>query len=36
LVEALEDFGLVEAIQEGEQTKTVSRDRIFETLERGA
>jgi hypothetical protein len=36
MVEALEDFGLVEAIKEGEQTDPVSRARIFETLEGGA
>jgi hypothetical protein len=32
LIEALEDIGLSRAIQEGEQSKTVSRDEIFKVL----
>ena len=32
LVEALEDLGLSRAIEEGEQSKTVSRDEIFKVL----
>lgn len=32
LIEALEDIGLYRAIQEGEQSKTVSRDEIFKVL----
>jgi type I restriction-modification system DNA methylase subunit len=30
--EVLEDFALVEAIREGEDTETVDRDQIMETL----
>jgi hypothetical protein len=32
LIEALEDIGLSRAIEEGEQSKTVSRDEIFKVL----
>ncbi len=32
LIEALEDIGLSRAIQEGEKSKTVSRDEIFKVL----
>ncbi len=32
LVEALEDIALSHAIEEGEQSKTVSRDEIFKVL----
>jgi hypothetical protein len=32
LTEALEDIGLSRAIQEGEQSETVSRDEIFKVL----
>ena len=32
LVEALEDIALSRAIEEGEQSKTVSRDEIFKVL----
>lgn len=32
LVEALEDFALVNAIKEGEATEAVSRDEVFQTL----
>lgn len=32
LIEALEDIGLSRAIEEGEKSKTVSRDEIFEVL----
>lgn len=35
MAEALEDFALTEAIKEGEQTKTVSRKRIFNVLAEG-
>lgn len=30
--EVLEDFALAEAIREGRQTDTVSRDKVFRTL----
>lgn len=33
VTEALEDFALAEAIEEGQQTGKVSRVRIFDTLE---
>jgi hypothetical protein len=33
MTEALEDFALIEAIKEGEKTKNVSRERIFDVLE---
>jgi hypothetical protein len=36
IVEALEDFALIEAIEEGEQTEEVSRERIFNLLEERA
>ena len=32
LIDALEDIGLSRAIEEGEATKTVSRDEIFKVL----
>ncbi len=32
LIEALEDIGLSRAIEEGEQSTTVSREEIFEVL----
>ena len=32
VAEALEDFALAEAIEEGQQTGKVSRERIFDTL----
>ncbi|NJK56560.1 MAG: hypothetical protein HC939_11445 [Pleurocapsa sp. SU_5_0] len=32
LIESLEDIGLSRAIQEGEQSKAVSRDEIFKVL----
>lgn len=32
-VEVLEDFALVEAIEEGRQTEKVSRERIFDVIE---
>jgi hypothetical protein len=32
LTEALEDIGMENAIKEGENTETVSRDRIFQIL----
>jgi hypothetical protein len=32
LVEALEDIGMENAIKEGENTETVSRDQIFKIL----
>ena len=32
LAEALEDFGIKNAINEGEETEKVSRDRIFQIL----
>jgi hypothetical protein len=35
LEEALEDIGLVRAIEAGEQTGTVSRDEVFKVLEGG-
>jgi thermostable 8-oxoguanine DNA glycosylase len=35
VVEALEDFALAEAIEEGQQTEKVSRERILDTLEGG-
>lgn len=35
VAEALEDFALAEAIEEGQQTGKVSRGRIFDTLEGG-
>ena len=31
--EVLEDFALVEAIEEGRQTEMISRNRVFELLE---
>ena len=34
--EVLEDFALVEAIEEGRQTEKVSRERIFDVLEGGS
>ena len=34
VAEALEDFALAEAIKGGEETDEVSRDRIFEILEK--
>ena len=36
LLEALEDIGLSSAIEEGEQSKTVSRDEIFKVLNKKA
>jgi hypothetical protein len=33
MAEALEDFALVEAIKEGEQTELVSRESVFNLLE---
>lgn len=36
LVEVLEDFALVDAIKEGEDTESVSRDEVFQTLEGAA
>lgn len=35
VVEALEDFALAEAIEEGQQTEKVSRERILDTLKGG-
>lgn len=35
VAEALEDFALTEAIEEGQQTEKVSRGRIFDMLEGG-
>jgi hypothetical protein len=35
LEEALEDIGLVRAIEAGEQTGTVRRDEVFKVLEGG-
>jgi hypothetical protein len=35
VAEALEDLALAEAIEEGQQTEKVSRERIFERLEGG-
>ena len=35
VAEALEDFALAEAIEEGQQTEKVNRQRIFDTLEGG-
>ena len=35
VVEALEDFALAEAIEEGQQTEKVSRERILNTLKGG-
>lgn len=32
LIDALEDIGLSRAIEEGEKSKTVSRDEIFKVL----
>lgn len=32
LIDALEDMGLSRAIEEGEKSKTVSRDEIFKVL----
>jgi len=32
LIDSLEDIGLSRAIEEGEKSKTVSRDEIFEVL----
>lgn len=32
LIDALEDLGLSHAIEEGEKSKTVSRDEIFKVL----
>ena len=32
LIDALEDIGLARAIEEGEKSKTVSRDEIFKVL----
>lgn len=34
LIDALEDIGLSRAIEEGETSKTVSRDEIFKVLSR--
>jgi ribosomal protein L12E/L44/L45/RPP1/RPP2 len=34
LIDALEDRGLSRAIEEGEKSKTVSRDEIFKVLNR--
>ena len=34
LIEALEDIALSRAIEEGEQSETVSRDEIFKVLSR--
>ena len=34
LIDALEDIGLSRAIEEGEKSKTVSRDEIFKVLSR--
>ncbi|GAB4555092.1 MAG: hypothetical protein Tsb0014_47780 [Pleurocapsa sp.] len=34
LVDALEDIGLSRAIEEGEKSKTVSRDEIFKLLKK--
>ena len=35
VVEALEDFAFAEAIEEGQQTEKVSRERILDTLKGG-
>jgi hypothetical protein len=35
VAEALEDLALAEAIEEGQQTEKVSRERIFDVLEGG-
>ena len=34
VAEAIEDQGLIRAIQEGEQTPTVSREEVFRVLQR--
>jgi len=33
LVEAMEDLAMIHAIQEGEETESVSRDEVFKILE---
>ena len=33
VAEALEDFALAEAIEEGQQSEKVSRERVFDVLE---
>ena len=35
LAEALEDFALLQAIKEGETTEPMSREEIFQVLEKG-
>lgn len=34
LVEAMEDLGMIRAIQQGEETETISRDEVFNILSR--
>lgn len=36
LVEAMEDLGMIRAIQQGEETETVSRDEVFNLLKGSA
>jgi len=36
LIEVMEDLAMIHAIRDGEETESVSRDEVFEILERNA